>query len=103
MGNCVNCFYQGDMNSDENGNCHVFCMVKGTWMGDTATCARFRELADLSREIRAEFASEMRQEEAEDRRLKAIVRSNWRVVIGTFIISFILFIAAVKFFDKFIF
>lgn len=103
MGNCVNCFYQGDRNANEKGECHVFCLIKGDWLSETATCKQYREYADLGKDIRNRFAAEIRQEEFENRRLKKILRSSWRQMLLTLLISFGLFIAAVKFFDKFIF
>jgi hypothetical protein len=103
MGNCVHCFFQGDRNADDKGEAHVFCLVKGNWYPEKGSCAHYREYADLNKDVRVRFAAEIRQEEAESRRLTKISRSNWRMVVFTLIASFLLFLVAVKFFDKFIF
>jgi hypothetical protein len=103
MKNCGDCLYQGDKISDEHGNCNVFCLVKGNWFKDDTTCGFFREYADLGKEIRTRLASEIRQEEAEDRRLKKIVKANMYLIGVTMVVSFALFILTVKFFDKYIF
>jgi hypothetical protein len=103
MGICADCLFQGDRNADENGNTSIFCLVKGAWMSEKATCQRFREYAELSKDIRGRFAMEIRQEEAEDRRLNKIIRSNLKMVIVVFVISFLMFWVTVKFFDKYIF
>lgn len=103
MGTCADCLFQGDRNADDKGNTNIFCLVKGSWSSEKATCSKFREYADLSKDIRNRFAAELRQEEAEDRRLGKILKSNFRLVIAVLIVSFILFWVTVKFFDKYIF
>ncbi|MCX5777837.1 MAG: hypothetical protein NTU66_01240 [Elusimicrobia bacterium] len=103
MGNCVNCFFQGDTNTDENGENHLFCLVKGNWFRETASCENYREHAQVSNEIRSMFAVEIRREIDEDARLKKVVRSMWKMVIFTFIVSFASFFCIVKFLDKYIF
>lgn len=103
MGNCVNCFYQGDQNTDEHGENHLFCLVKGNWFRETASCENYRLHADVSKEIKGMFAAELRHQMDEDVRTSKIVRSMWKMVIFTFIVSFLSFIVIVKFFDKYIF
>jgi len=49
------------------------------------------------------LASDVRQEDAEDRRLKKIIKMNLRMMIVTFIVSFAFFWLTVKLFDKYIF
>jgi hypothetical protein len=59
MGYCVNCFYQGDNSIDEQGNGRIFCMVKRKWVTENYSCGYFTEYADLSKEIRSQFALEV--------------------------------------------
>jgi hypothetical protein len=103
MGTCADCLFQGDRNADEKGNTNVFCLVKGNWSSEKVTCSKFRDYADLSKDIRNRFAVELRQEESEDRRLSKILKSNFHLVIAVLVVSFILFWVTVKFFDKYIF
>jgi hypothetical protein len=103
MGTCADCLFQGDRNADENGNASIFCLVKAGWLNEKAGCPRFRAYADLGKDIRYRYALDVRQEEAEDRRLSKIVRSNFRLVIAVLVVSFLLFWVTVKFFDKYIF
>lgn len=103
MGHCVNCFFQGDMNTDENGENRLFCLVKGNWFRETASCEHFREHAQVSPETRTMFAVELRKEIDEDRRMKKVLRSAWRMVIFTFVLAFVAFVLIVKYFDKYIF
>lgn len=103
MGNCANCFFQGDMNTDENGENHLFCLVKGNWFRETASCENYRAHAQVSPETRSMFAVEMRREIDEDVRLKKVVRSMWKMVIFTFVLAFVAFVGIVKYFDKYIF
>ncbi|MGA2090991.1 MAG: hypothetical protein ABSH12_05985 [Endomicrobiales bacterium] len=91
------------MSTDENGENHLFCLVKGNWFRETASCENYREHAQVSNETRGMFALEIRREMEEDVRLKKVVRSMWKMVIFTFIISFASFVSIVKFFDKYIF
>jgi len=100
---CADCLFQGDRHADENGNTSIFCLVKGSWMSEKATCHRFREYAEVSKDTRSRFAMDVRQEESEDRRLNKIIRSNLKTVIFVFVISFLMFWVTVKFFDKYIF
>jgi hypothetical protein len=103
MKNCTTCLFQGDKSADEKNGGKVFCMVKVGWLKEDSFCSCFKEYAELSEGIRLHFASEIRQEEAENRRLKKISRSNLFLVIVTFAVSFLFFVLTVKFFDKYIF
>lgn len=103
MGTCADCLFQGDRNADEKGNTHIFCFVKGNWSSEKATCSKFRDYADLSKDIRSRYAMDLRQEDSEDRRLNRILKSNFRLVIAVLVVSFVLFWVTVKFFDKYIF
>ncbi|MHB9155005.1 MAG: hypothetical protein ACYC5N_04840, partial [Endomicrobiales bacterium] len=69
MSNCGSCLYQGDRNADDKGIAHVFCLIKANWIPEEKKCDRFREHADLPKDVRIRLAAEMRQEAAEDRRL----------------------------------
>jgi len=103
MANCGNCLFQGDRNTDQKGNNIVFCLVKCFWFSENSTCGHSRDYADLEKETRIKLASDVRQEDAEDRRLKKITRMNLRMMIVTFIVSFAFFWLTVKLFDKYIF
>ena len=103
MAKCVECLYLGDKGKNKEGNATVFCLVRGHWTKEEGKCDLFRELANLSLEIRNQLASEIRQERSENRRLTKIFQKNLKTVIIVLILSFGLFIAAVKFFEKFIF
>ena len=103
MAKCVECLYLGDKGKSKDGNAMVFCLVRGHWTKEDAKCDLFRESADLSLEIRNQLAAEIRQERSENRRLGKIFQKNLKTVIVVLILSFGLFIAAVKFFEKFIF
>lgn len=103
MANCGNCLYQGDRNADQKGETHVFCLVRANWYPEEKKCDHFREYADLNKDVRIRLAAEIRQEASEDRRIRKILRSNARFAIVTMVISFVLFWATVKLFDKYIF
>ncbi len=103
MGYCVNCFFQGDNSLDENGNGRVFCMVKRKWMAESDSCGHFTEYADLSKEIRAEYALEIREGKEGKSKASEMMKQNWKAMIITLIAAFIMFIFVVKFFDKYIF
>lgn len=103
MKNCSDCLYQGDMNADQKGNIRVFCLVNANWIAEKTSCGRFKENADISKEVKNRLAMEIRQEDAEDRRLKKVAGINFRFIMITLIISFFLFWLTVKFFDKYIF
>ncbi|MBN1823357.1 MAG: hypothetical protein JW803_03455 [Endomicrobiales bacterium] len=103
MSNCGNCLFQGDRNTDQKGNSVIFCLVRCYWYPETSTCGQFREYADLNKEVRIKYASDIRQEEAEDKRLKSIMKSNLKLVLIVLGVSFALFWLTVKLFDKYIF
>ena len=103
MGYCVNCLFQGDNSSDANGNSTIFCMVKRRWVLETDTCKHFTDYADLSKEVRSHYAFEIREEESKVGKISSILKQNWYIVLATLIVSFILFIITVKFFDRYIF
>jgi hypothetical protein len=103
MNNCENCLSQGDKAVDAKGAANIFCLVKTDWMGAAATCELFRKNADIDKETKLSIASELRQERAENRRLKKVNRATMKFVILAMIISFALFLLTAKFFDKFIF
>ena len=103
MAKCAECLYQGDKNKDKEGNSKVFCLVRGQWTKIDGTCDAYRDDANLTPEIRNQFASEIRQERSENRRLTKIFQKNLKAVIVVLVLSFVLFIAAVKFFEKYIF
>ena len=104
MAKCGECLYVGDKGKNkESGNAVVFCLLRGTWTKEDGKCEAYRDNANLSIEIRNQLASEIRQERGENRRLTKIFQKNLKIVIVVLILSFGLFIAAVKFFEKFIF
>ena len=98
-GNCITCLYQGDNNVDVDGNGKVFCMVECKWKKEQDSCKKFVEYADLSKEIRAQYALA----KGGNNSFSSVIRKNWYTMLATLIISFILFLLAVKFFDKYIF
>jgi hypothetical protein len=101
--NCGSCLFQFDRNTDDKGDSNVFCLVKGLWLNENKTCPHFAEYAEIEQDVRSRIALEIRQEEAENRRLKKIVRSNLKFAIAIFVVSFFLFWATVKLFDKYLF
>ena len=103
MGYCINCLFQGDNSLDENGNGRIFCMVKRKWMHDNDSCENFTEYADLSKEIRAKYAFEIRDKREGKGKFTDLIRNNWKAMIIAMIMAFIMFIIVVKFFDKYIF
>jgi len=103
MARCAECLYLGDKGKNKEGNSVVFCLIRGAWTKEDAKCDSYRDSANLTLEIRNQLASEIRQERAENRRLTKIFQKNLKTVIVVLILSFGLFIAAVKFFEKFIF
>jgi hypothetical protein len=100
MKNCINCFFQGDNNVDENGEGRVFCMVNCKWKKEQDSCAQFIEYADMSKDLRAHYAMKVK---GNDTKLAYIIKSNWYIMIATFIMAFLTFLVVVKFFDKYIF
>ena len=98
-GNCITCLYQGDNNVDVEGNGKVFCMVECKWKKEQDSCGKFVEYADLSKEIRAQYALA----KSGNNSFSNIIKKNWYTMLATLIISFALFLIAVKFFDKYIF
>ena len=56
MKSCITCLFQGDNNVDVNGDGKVFCMVDCKWKKEQDSCNSFVEYADLSKEIRAQYA-----------------------------------------------
>ena len=103
MANCGNCLFQGDRNTDQKGNTNVFCLVRCSWFSENSTCGHYKDYADLEKDTRIKIASEIRQEDSEDRRLGKITRANIKIMAITFIISFAFFCLTVKLFDKYIF
>ena len=103
MANCGNCLFQGDRNTDQKGNTNVFCLVRCLWLSENSTCRQYRDYADIEKDTRVKLASDIRQEESEDKRLSKITRTNLRIMIITFVLSFAFFWLTVKLFDKYIF
>lgn len=103
MGYCVNCLFQGDNTLDENGDGRVFCMVKRKWMAEADSCENYTEYADLSKEIRCKYAFEIREKKEGSNKTSDIIKQNWKAMVITLILAFIMFIIVVKFFDKYIF
>lgn len=104
MGYCVNCLFQGDNSLDEHGNGRVFCLVKKKWMAEGDSCEHFTDYADLSVEIRSKYAFEIRDKASTGGgKMSDLIKHNWKGMALTLIMAFIMFIATVKFFDKFIF
>ena len=99
-GNCITCLYQGDNNVDVEGNGKVFCMVECKWKKEQDSCNNFVEYADLSKEIRAQYAL---AKNSGNNSISIIIKKNWYTMLATLIVSFILFLIVVKFFDKYIF
>jgi hypothetical protein len=99
-GNCITCLYQGDNNVDVEGNGKVFCMVECKWKKEQDSCNNFVEYADLSKEIRAQYAL---AKNSGNNSISTIIKKNWYVMLSTLIVSFVLFLIVVKFFDKYIF
>ena len=103
MGYCVNCFFQGDNSLDERGNGRIFCMVKKRWMAENDSCPDFTEYADLSKEVRSQYALELRSGKAVSSKTGDIIKQSWKAMVITLIVAFVMFILAVKIFDKYIF
>lgn len=99
-GNCITCLYQGDNNVDVEGNGKVFCMVECKWKKEQDSCNNFVEYADLSKEIRAQYAL---AKSGGNNSISTILKKNWYTMLATLIVSFVLFLIVVKFFDKYIF
>lgn len=100
MENCITCLFQGDNSVDANGEGKVFCMVDCKWKKEQDSCSKFVEYADLSKEIRYNYAT---QKNEKNNNISTIIKSNWYVMIATFIIAFMTFLLIVKFFDRYIF
>ena len=100
MKNCISCLFQGDNNVDVNGEGKVFCMVDCKWKKEQDSCSNFVEYADLSKEIRYQYAV---QKNGKNNGMSSLIKSNWYIMIATFIIAFLTFLVVVKFFDKYIF
>ncbi|MDR2191602.1 MAG: hypothetical protein LBO62_01805 [Endomicrobium sp.] len=103
MGYCVNCLFQGDNSFDEKGEGRIFCMVKRKWLSESDSCLDFTEYADLSKEIRCKYAMEARDKKSGASKFSEAVKQMWKAMLITMIIAFILFIAAAKYFDRYIF
>ncbi|MDR3256096.1 MAG: hypothetical protein LBT18_00300 [Endomicrobium sp.] len=103
MGYCVNCLFQGDNSLDEQDKGRVFCLVKRKWLSENDLCEDFTEYADLSKEIRSKYAFEIRENKTGSNKIGVIVKQSWKAMMVSFILAFVLFIATVKFFDKYIF
>ncbi|MBR4632408.1 MAG: hypothetical protein IKO48_03700 [Elusimicrobia bacterium] len=100
MKSCITCLFQGDNNVDVEGNGKVFCMVDCKWKKEQDSCPKFTEYADLSKELRCKYAM---QKSGNNSSISSIIKSNWYIMIATFIIAFFTFLIVVKFFDKYIF
>lgn len=100
MKSCITCLFQGDNNVDVNGEGKVFCMVDCKWRKEQDFCSNFTEYADLSKEMRCQYAM---QKSGKSNNMSSIIKSNWYIMIATFIIAFLTFLVVVKFFDKYIF
>lgn len=98
--NCIGCLFQGDNNVDANGEGKVFCLVHCKWRKEQDSCSKFVEYADLSKDIRVNYAMKAR---GKDNNISYIIKANWYVMIATFIIAFLTFLVVVKFFDRYIF
>jgi hypothetical protein len=103
MGYCVNCLYQGDNSLDEQGNGKVFCMVKRKWVTENYSCVYFTEYADLSKEIRSQFALEVIENSLAISKTSRIIKQYWKSILITFILALASFVLVVKFFEKYIF
>ena len=104
MGYCINCLFQGDNSLDEKGQSRVFCMVKRKWMAEDDTCEHFTEYADLSKELRAEYAFEIREQKSGGaNKMSDAIKQNWKAMIIAMLLAFVMFMVVVKFFDKYIF
>jgi len=104
MGHCVNCLFQGDNSFDEKGDGRIFCMVKRKWLSENDVCMDFTEYADLSKEIRCKYALEVREKkDGINGKFLEIIKQIWKAMLVTMVIAFLLFIAAAKYFDKYIF
>ncbi|MDR1696207.1 MAG: hypothetical protein LBR69_06230 [Endomicrobium sp.] len=79
-------------------------MVKRKWLAENDTCPDFTDYAELSKEIRSQYAFELRKnKESGSNKTGDIIKQSWKAMIITLILSFIMFILAVKIFDKYIF
>jgi hypothetical protein len=103
MGFCINCLFQGDNIVDEQGNGKVFCMVKRKWLPENESCENFTDYADLSKEIRSQYAFEIRDIKNAHGKMGWAIKQNWKAMIIAFIIAFVTFMATIKFFDRYIF
>jgi hypothetical protein len=103
MGYCVNCLYQGDNSLDEQGNGRIFCMVKRKWVTENYSCGYFTEYADLSKEIRSQFALEVIENSLSSNKTSKVVNQYWKSILVTFIFALASFILIVKFFEKYVF
>ncbi len=100
MKSCITCFYQGDNSVNADGEGKVFCMINCKWKKEQDSCSKFVEYADLSKEIRSRYAMAQKDGNAG---MSSIIKSNWYVMIATFVIAFFAFLIVVKFFDRYIF
>ena len=100
MKNCITCLFQGDNSVNDNGEGNVFCMVDCKWRKEQDVCTNFVEYADLSKEIRYNYAA---QKSGNNFNIKTLIKYNWYLTIATLIIAFILFLILIKFFDKYLF
>ena len=103
MGYCINCLFQGDNSLDANGNGRIFCMVKKKWMMENDSCEEFTEYADLNKEIRNKYAFEIREKKSGNNKISTVINQSFKVMVLVMLITFIMFVLIVKFFDKYIF
>lgn len=100
VNSCGNCLYR---NSKSVFSDSYFCLVKKDWIEKEKwreiglKCDYFKfDCPNFTDENRFQLASEIRQEEAENRRLRYLLRSNWWLVIATFAGAFLAFLATAK-------
>jgi hypothetical protein len=103
MGYCVNCLCQGDNSLDEQGNGKIFCMVKRMWATENYSCGYFTEYADISKEIRSQFALEVIENSLSTNKTSKVIKQYWKSILITFILALISFTIVIKFFERYIF
>jgi hypothetical protein len=103
MANCISCLFQGDNNVDEKGVGKVFCMTRKKWLLENDSCSDFTEYADLSKEIRAQYAFEIRQKKDGVNKFSDIINQTWKAMLLTLFAATILAVTVIKIFEKYIF
>jgi hypothetical protein len=102
MNTCLKCLFGGCADIGEKGEDRMFCVVNRGWKNGNYHCKHFCENADISKEIKARYAFEIRSLENKGT-IGVIIRQNWKAMFFTLLVSFCLFVLAAKFFDKYIF